>query len=169
MHKLLISITAFATLSATGCSTIGDTLRSFGDVTNVIPDALDRAPLVYRPTIQQGNVVTQEQINELTPGLTKRQVRFVLGTPMLTDVFHHDRWDYVYTIGEGSRPEELQHVTVYFEDDRLVRIAGDIRPQPPEERTEPRKEVVISVPDWEPERKSLWRRLLDSLGFEDRS
>lgn len=165
MHKLLIFITLSATLLTAGCGTIGDGLRSLGGVTNVIPDALNRAPLIYRPTIQQGNVVTQEQINELTPGLTKRQVRFVLGTPMLTDVFHDDRWDYTYTIGEGSRPEELQQVTVWFEQDRLVRISGDIRPQPPEARTEPKKEVVIQVPDWEPENKSLWRRILDGLGL----
>ena len=159
MRKLLIFITAAATSLAAGCGTIGD-------FTDAIPNALDRAPLIYRPTIQQGNVVTQEQVNELTPGMTRRQVRFVLGTPMLTDVFHADRWDYAYSIGEGSRPEDKRLVTVFFEEDRLVRIAGDLRPQPPEEREDTRKEVVVTVPDWEPERKSLWRRLLNGLGLE---
>lgn len=159
MRKLLIFITALASVLAAGCSSIGD-------VTDAIPNALDRAPLVYRPTIQQGNVVTQEQVNELKPGMTKRQVRFLLGSPMLTDVFHADRWDYAYTKGKGSTPTETQRVTVFFEDDRLVRIAGDLRPQPEEERSEAKKEVVVTVPDWEPQQKSLWRRSLSAIGLE---
>jgi outer membrane protein assembly factor BamE len=139
---------------------------SMSGITDAIPNALDRAPLIYRPTIQQGNVVTQEQINQLQPGMSKRQVRFLLGTPMLTDVFHADRWDYAYTLGEGSTPSETQRVTLYFEQDRLVRIAGDLRPQPEDERDEPKKEVVVTVPDWEPPNKSLWRRALDRAGLE---
>lgn len=160
MRKSLIFLGIAATVAGTGCG-------SLDGVTDAIPDALDRAPLVYRPTIQQGNVVTQEQINELQPGMTKRQVRFLLGTPMLTDVFHANRWDYAYTKGVGSRPEEIRQVTVFFEEDRLVRIAGDMRPQPPEEREEVNKEVVVTVPDWEPAKKSLWRRTLDAFSRDD--
>ncbi len=136
------------------------------EVTDAIPNALDRAPLVYRPEIQQGNVVTQEQINQLEPGMSKRQVRFLLGSPMLTDVFHADRWDYAFTFGQGSKPTEMQRVTVYFENDRLVRVAGDLRPQPAHERTEQKKEIVVTVPDWEPESQSLWRRTLGTVGLE---
>lgn len=159
MRKLLISITLTATLVFAGCETMGD-------LTNAIPDSLDRAPLVYRPTIQQGNVVSQEQVNELKPGMTKRQVRFLLGSPMLTDVFHANRWDYAFTLGEGSRPSETQRVTVFFEQDRLVRIEGDLRPQPESERVEKKQEAVVTVPDWEPQQKSLWRRALDSVGAD---
>jgi len=155
MRKLLIFITALATLAAAGCSTYDQ-----------IPEALDKAPLVYHPIIQQGNVVSQEQINQLEPGMTKRQVKFLLGTAVLTDFFHLDRWDYVYTLGEGSTPDEIRRVTMFFENDRLVRIAGDMRPQPPEEREEPKKEVVVTVPDWEPDGKSLWRRGLSAIGLE---
>lgn len=160
MRKLLILITLPATLISTGCSTLGD-------AADVIPDTLDKVPLIYRPTIQQGNVVTQEQVNELKPGMTKRQVRFVLGTPMLDDVFHANRWDYVYTVGEGSNPQEIRRVAVYFESDRLVRITGDLRPQPEGEREEKKKEVVITVPDWEPPNKSLWQRALGSVGLDN--
>ena len=167
MRKLLILITTLATFTTAGCSTVGDGLRSLGGVTKVIPDALNEAPLIYRPSIQQGNVVSQEQINELRPGMTKRQVRFLLGTPMLTGVFHANRWDYAYTIGEGSTPDEMRHVTVYFENDRLFRIAGDMRPQPASEREEVKKEIVVSVPDWEPPKKSLWRKTLDTVGWSD--
>ena len=159
MRKLLIFISVPATLATAGCGTLGD-------AADMIPNALDRAPLVYRPTIQQGNVVSQEQVNELVPGMTKRQVKFILGTPMLTDVFHADRWDFVFTLGEGSQPSEMRRVTVIFEDDRLVRISGDLRPQPPEEREAKPREVVVSVPDFEPERKSLWRRTLDRVGLD---
>ena len=164
MRKLLIFIAALATA---GCSTIGDGLRSLGGVTEVIPNALNEVPLIYRPTIQQGNVISQEQINALRPGMTKRQVRFLLGTPMLTGVFHANRWDYAYTKGVGSTPEEFRQVTVYFENDRLSRIAGDMRPQPESEQEEVKKEIVVSVPDWEPPQKSLWRRTLDTVGLGD--
>ena len=166
MRKLLIFVPVLATLLVSGCSTIGDGLRSLGGVTDMIPNALEDTSLVYRPEIQQGNVVSQEQVNQLEPGMTKRQVRFLLGTPMLTDVFHANRWDYAYTFGVGSRPTESSRVSVYFEQDRLVRIAGDLRPQPESEREPPKKEVVVTVPDWEPPRKSLWRKALHMVGLE---
>jgi outer membrane protein assembly factor BamE len=163
MRKLLIAITLPATLISAGCAGLGEQVVS---VTDVIPNALDRAPFIYRPTIQQGNAISQDKINELQPGMSKRQVRFVLGTPMLTDVFHANRWDFVYTIGEGSRPSEIKRVTLLFEDDRLSAIQGDLRPQPEDEREEPRREILVSVPDWEPKEKSLWRRLADSVGLD---
>ena len=89
-----------------------------------------------------------------------------LGTPMLSDVFHADRWDYVYTIGRGSTPSEIRRVTVLFDDDRLVRITGDLRPQPLDERAAPKQEILVSVPDYVPERQSLWRRALNALGLK---
>lgn len=166
MRKLLIFITITASALSSGCSTVGDGLRSIGGIANVLPNAFAQAPLIYRPEIQQGNVISQEQINELKPGMTKRQVRFILGTPMLSDVFHADRWDYAFTRGIGSQPTEFQHVTVYFHEGRLNRISGDIRPQAEGERDEVKKEIVMSVPDWEPEKKSFLRRSLDAIGLE---
>jgi outer membrane protein assembly factor BamE len=166
MTKLRIIIVLTATMLSTGCSTMGDGLEAVGDVTEVIPNALDRTSLVYKPTIQQGNVVTQEQINELRPGMTKRQVRFLLGTPMLTDVFHANRWDYAFTLGVGSQPTDRRQVTVFFENDRLTRITGDLRPQPEEEREEVKPEVVVTVPDWEEPNKSLWRRAVELVGLD---
>jgi len=159
MRKLLILLALPATTVFSGCS-------SLNKVTDAIPNALDRAPLIYRPQVQQGNVVEQEQINALKPGMTKRQVRYVLGSPMLTDVFHVNRWDYAFTLGKGSRPSEIRRVTVFFEDDRLARITGDLRPQPLEEQVEKPKEVVVTVPDWEPADKSLWQRTLELVGVE---
>jgi outer membrane protein assembly factor BamE len=163
MRKLLIFITAIATALSAGCSSFGESMSSVADV---VPNALDRAPFVYRPEIQQGNVVEQEQVNQLRPGLSKRQVKFLLGTPMLNDVFHANRWDYAYTIGRGSTPQEIRRLTVFFQDDRLVRIAGDMRPQPESERAEIKKEVVVTVPDWEEGKKSFWTRTLNAVGIE---
>ena len=163
MRKLLIFITAPASLVLAACGSMSDSMTSVADV---IPNALDRAPFVYKPTIQQGNVVEQEQVNELQPGMSKRQVKFLLGSPMLNDVFHANRWDYAYTIGVGSRPQEIRRFAVFFENDRLVRVTGDLRPQPESEREEKKKEVVVTVPDWEEGKKSLWNRTLNAVGLE---
>lgn len=162
MHKLLISISLASSLALGGCG-------SMADLGNAIPNALDRMPLIYRPTIQQGNVISQDDINQLQPGMAKRQVRFLLGTPMLDDVFHTDRWDYLYTKGVGSRPEEIKKVTLEFEDDRLVSIEGDYRPMPVTEQAPEDREIVVEVPDWEGDRKGFWARMLDSVGLGDDS
>lgn len=76
-------------------------------------------PGVYRITIQQGNVITQDMIDQLKPGMTKRQVRFVLGTPLIDDPFAANRWDYYYSY-TNPRAKTVNHsVTVYFDDDAL--------------------------------------------------
>lgn len=81
---------------------------------------------VYRVEVQQGNVVTQEMIDKLKPGMTRSQVRFVLGTPLVTDVFHPDRWDYYYYL-RGSKEEtaETRQLTLIFKNDTLVSVQGD--------------------------------------------
>ena len=79
----------------------------------------------YRMEIQQGNFFTQEQVDKLKPGMTKEQVRFVLGTPLLTDVFHADRWDYVYRRQKArSNDLEERRLTLYFERNQLTKIEG---------------------------------------------
>ena len=90
---------------------------------------LDLKP--YRMEIQQGNFVSQEEVSQLKPGMTKEQVRFVLGTPLLTDIFHADRWDYVYRRQKvNSNVLEHRKIAVYFEDGKLKRIEGDVIPAP---------------------------------------
>jgi outer membrane protein assembly factor BamE len=85
-------------------------------------------PGVYKVPVQQGNIITQDMIDQLRPGMTRRQVIFVMGTPMVRDPFHQDRWDYVYNYqpGGGTRGQEM--VTIYFEDDVLTQITGDFKP-----------------------------------------
>lgn len=81
----------------------------------------------YRMDIVQGNVVTQEQVALAKPGMTRAQVRDVLGSPMLADLFHGDRWDYIFTIRRQGTPAQRRDVIVYFKDDKLDRIeAGEL-------------------------------------------
>jgi outer membrane protein assembly factor BamE len=80
----------------------------------------------YRIDIQQGNYVSQEMVAQLKRGMTKEQVRFVLGTPLVTDIFHADRWDYVYLLERPGRPRVQRRLAVFFEADRLARVDGDV-------------------------------------------
>jgi outer membrane protein assembly factor BamE len=80
----------------------------------------------YKPEIQQGNFVSQDMVSQLKPGMSKEQVRFVLGTPLLTDIFHADRWDYVYWRESPSGQREQRKLAVYFEEGRLARVDGDV-------------------------------------------
>jgi len=78
----------------------------------------------YRPDIQQGNFVSQEMRNQLKPGQTREQVKFILGTPLLTDIFHADRWDYPFYLARGNGELTSSRVTVYFKDDKLDHVDG---------------------------------------------
>jgi len=82
----------------------------------------------YRMDVQQGNVITQDMIAKVQPGMTRSQVRFALGTPLIMDPFHNDRWDYVYLYQKAGVVTEQRRIVVVFKDDRLVRIEGDVVP-----------------------------------------
>lgn len=89
----------------------------------------------YKLDIQQGNVVTQEMLARLKPGMTPSQVRFVLGTPLLVDPFHANRWDYVYRYAKAGKLTEQRRVTIVFENDALKGIEGDVVAASPAEPT----------------------------------
>lgn len=81
----------------------------------------------YRMEIVQGNVVTKEQAAMVKPGMTRAQVRDILGSPMLTDVFHADRWDYVFTIKRQGTAPQQRDVVAFFKGDQLERLeAADL-------------------------------------------
>lgn len=84
-----------------------------------------RFPGVYRIDIPQGNIITQDMVDQLRPGLTKRQVNFILGTPLIRDTFDQDRWDYVYSYQPGGGERLQERLAVFFEDGALVRFEGD--------------------------------------------
>jgi len=86
---------------------------------------------IYRMEIQQGNLVTQESVSQLKPGMTKDQVRFILGTPLVVDIFHTERWDYVYTLqpARSRSIKEERRLTLFFDKNgRLERVDGDVVP-----------------------------------------
>ena len=81
----------------------------------------------YRIDVRQGNYVSQEMVAQLKPGMTREQVRFVLGTPLVTDVFHADRWDYIYRFQPGKGEVQERRLSVIFENGQLARLDGDVR------------------------------------------
>lgn len=85
----------------------------------------------YRMDIVQGNVVTREQVAQVKPGMSRAQVRDILGSPMLADVFHADRWDYPFTIRRQGTEPQRRNVVVHFKGDRLERVEA---PELPSER-----------------------------------
>lgn len=158
MQKVLIYLVAGATLACAGCSTPKQepVYRS---------SALEKLPFVYKMTVQQGNIVTEEMVDRLEPGMSKSQVRFLLGTPMLTDLFHADRWDYTYTIRRGHDEMQLTRLTLLFQEDELVRVEGDLRPDPNRAARREPGDLLVAVPDWEDKRGFL-AKAASKLGIE---
>jgi outer membrane protein assembly factor BamE len=112
----LLAIAALAAL-VSGCG--GVTQRTRSVLTTLTP---------YEVEVVQGNVVTREQVEALRPGLSRAQVRELLGTPLLTDVFHAGRWDYVFTVHRQGIADQRRRLAVFFRDDRLDRFEGDDMP-----------------------------------------
>ena len=120
--------------------------------------------LVHTPDIEQGNIVTPEMVALLEPGMSKRQVRFALGTPMLIDIFHEQRWDYLYAVKRRNESLEIKQFSLYFDGDSLSRFDGDIEPAENVESSQEKKELLVSVPDYDGD-LGILERLWHSLGF----
>jgi outer membrane protein assembly factor BamE len=130
----------------------------------------------YKIDIQQGNVLTQDMVAQLRPNLSKDQVRFILGTPILVDMFHVNRWDYIYRLQKGSTGEiEMRKFSTFFDDnDRLIRVGGDVDAlQPTDASVEPTNrmreidlgsitEGTTAPPIEEP---GFFGKLMGSIGF----
>lgn len=126
----------------------------------------------YRMEIQQGNFVSQEMVSQLKLGMSKDQVRFVLGTPLITDSFHAERWDYVFRRQRAnSRELEQRKIAVFFEDGKLKRIEGDVMPASPADAAgvkapaaspAPTAAANPPAPD-QPQEKSWWQKLKDKF------
>lgn len=112
---LAITLLAVTTTLISACSTYDSTSRRL--VQSITP---------YRINIVQGNFVSREAAAQLREGMTRDQVKFLLGTPLLTDVFHADRWDYIFSFKRGSTAVvQERRYTVFFEGDKLVKFKGD--------------------------------------------
>jgi len=109
-RRAAVPLALVAALAAGGCQSLQSTDNFLGVVTP------------YRVEIVQGNVVTSEQVARLRPGMSRAQVRDVLGTPLLTDPFHADRWDYVFSIRrQGTEPQD-RRIVVHFDGEQFARI-----------------------------------------------
>ncbi len=96
-------------------------------------------PKVYKLTVQQGNIVTQDMIDELKVGMTKRQVAYVMGTPLIRSPYQQDRWDYLYTLERRDKIVKDYQVTVFFNEDIYTHFEGEV---PQEEKPEKEQEVL---------------------------
>ncbi len=113
--RLGLAVAAGATLAA--CGTVDS-------VSNRIAGSITP----YKVEIVQGNFVSREQVAALKPGMSRLQVRDILGTPLLTDIFHADRWDYVFTLNRQGVPPQERKLTVFFKGDALDHFEGDEMP-----------------------------------------
>jgi outer membrane protein assembly factor BamE len=84
--------------------------------------------LLYKAEVQQGTLLSAEMLANLKPDMTKRQVRLLLGSPSVSDSFHPERWDYVYSVSHAGEKVVPQHLALYFINDKLVRAEGDLAP-----------------------------------------
>ncbi|MCK9388022.1 MAG: outer membrane protein assembly factor BamE [Sulfuritalea sp.] len=101
----------------------------------------------YRIDVRQGNFVSQEMVAQLKPGLSRDQVRFILGSPLVADMFHADRWDYVYRFQPGHGEVQQRTLTVFFQDNKLTRVAGDVVAEDSSKAAAPKPATqIIDIP-----------------------
>ncbi len=109
----------------------------------------------YKIDIQQGNIINTQQLDQLKPGMTRREVQYILGTPLVEDPFHADRWDYFYSLKEGREKNRLQQlITIVFKADALTDIEGVL-----ETKSVRAKKPEIVNPDDKNEKKGFFRRI----------
>lgn len=148
MKKSLFLITC---LSLSGCSTV-----------------LNNLPGVYTLEIQQGNIVDQDMINQLRPNMDKRQVLYIMGSPMVTDFFHKNRWDYIYSLRPSGGDQVQKRVSLVFKGDegfeKLAGLYGDFKPTNlPVEK--PSTEQTIDLPKRELD-KTMWE-VISGLFYDE--
>ncbi len=109
-------------------------------------------PRVHKVTVQQGNVITQKMVDRLTPGMTRSQVVYVMGEPVVKNPFNQNRWDYLYTIDVPGVVQSEQRISLFFEDDLLASFTGNLIPT--DATTNDPVEEEDLIPDLEPEQES---------------
>lgn len=125
----------------------------------------DHVPFVYRIDVQQGNVITQEMLAQLELGMDKKKVEFIMGSPIITDTFHSNRWDYIYTYTKGHSRTEQRRVTLFFRDELLAKVEGDVVAASGAIVTEQRRMDSVDVPPAED--PGIFARVKSSLPFTE--
>lgn len=83
---------------------------------------------VYKVEVQQGNVLEQKMLNQLEVGMPAQKVRFIMGTPLIEDLFRQRRWDYVYSLQPSGKKRQQRHIVLFFDDNnQLLRVEGDVK------------------------------------------
>lgn len=139
--------TVVASLTLTSCSTI-----------------LNNLPGVYTVDVQQGNIVDQPMIDQLRPNMNKRQVLYIMGSPMLVDFFHKNRWDYLYSAQVKGGDRQQKRISLFFDNDQLIGVQGDFKPsEVPVVKTS--EETTVDVPKRDLE-KTLWEMITGLFGYD---
>ena len=121
-----------------------------------------KLPGAYRIDIQQGNVIEQSMLLRLKPGMDKNQVRIILGTPILIDPFHANRWEYIYTLSRGGEIRRQRHFTLYFDDEgKLDHVEGDVVPGADDLRDLGKQTRTVDVPLTGTREKGFFRKMFD--------
>jgi outer membrane protein assembly factor BamE len=111
MRKPLLYFTLLAGMAVASCSTV-----------------LNNLPGVYRVDVQQGNIVDQSMVDQLRPGMSKRQVLYIMGSPMLKESFRENRWEYLYSNQPGGEARQQKRLILIFDGDNIVGLQGDFKP-----------------------------------------
>ena len=150
MKRAVFLFAVAAPVALTGCETI-----------------LSNLPGVYTIDIEQGNMIDQTMVDQLRPNMSKRQVLYIMGSPMLSDTFHEQRWDYLYSDQPGGEARLQKRISLYFNGDNLAGVQGDFRPsQLPviKESTE----TTVDIPKRDLDR-TMWEKITGVFGSEDSS
>ena len=119
-------------------------------------------PRVYKLSVQQGNVITQEMVDGLKPGMTREQVAYVMGEPVVRNPFDDGRWDYVYTLRVPGYLDEKIQMSLFFTDDVLTHFTGDYKPSdataPEDVPEDAPEETATDSPAPEPDGQPLARQ-----------
>lgn len=127
LHPLACAFAAAVALS--GCETMTSVGSALNDGIDTVFSWSPRFLGPYRPDVHQGNIITQEMVDQLRIGMTREQVRFMLGTPLLTSEFHKNRVDYVYYLNPRRGPVQNRRLTLFFKDNRLDKFNADPMPR----------------------------------------
>jgi outer membrane protein assembly factor BamE len=140
MRLGIVVLTLFGILGVSGCtSAVDETQRAW----------MNKIFRPYVPDVVQGNFISSEQYAKLQVGMTREQVRQILGTPLLASYFHANRWDYVFEFKRSGQPiGKERHVTVFFDGDKVVKFEGDALP------TE--IELVAEIDNYSKTKRSFW-------------
>ena len=136
----IVSFALLGLLGVGGCtSAVDETQRAW----------MNKIFRPYVPDVVQGNFISSEQYSKLQLGMTREQVRQIMGTPLLASYFHANRWDYIFEFKRAGQPiSKERHVTIYFDGDKVVKFEGDALP------TE--VEMVAEIDNYSKTKRSFW-------------